>query len=97
MASLRFLRSQLSGCLGFLCLVLMMFRDGLHRRAHGRADELLLVVLCPVQCCLPRDIRFVDYRRYMALPQFIGFLGVLEIRQMSRELEEAAEIALLLL
>src|ERR1700729_4137905 len=82
------------GLLGFVFVVLL---DRLHRGADGGADEALLVVLGPGERGLARRVGAVDGGRHVALPQIVGLLGVLEIRPIVRKLQEAAELALLLL
>src|ERR1700679_1093474 len=80
-----------------LRFVFVVLLNGLHRGRHGGADETLAVVARPIIRGLARDIGFVDDGRHMPLPEFIGFLGGLEVRPIVRELQEATEFALLLL
>src|SRR5277367_6317878 len=77
--------------------VFVMLLNGLHRGRHGSADEAIPVVARPIVGFLASDIGLVDDGRHMALPEVVGFLGRFEIRPIVRELQEAAEFALLFL
>src|ERR1700739_307147 len=85
---------RFGGLLGF---VLVMLLDRLHRSPDGGPDEALLVVLGPGERGLARRVGAVDRWRHVALPKVVGLFRVLEIRPIVRELQEAAELALLLL
>src|SRR5215472_1024498 len=80
--------------LGF---VFVMLLDRLLGGRHGGADEALAVVAPPVVGLFALDVGPVDDRRHVALPEVVGLLGRLEVRPVVRELEEGAELALLLL
>src|ERR1700733_11806207 len=82
------------GLLGFVLVVLL---DRLHRGADGSPDETFLVILGPGERGLARRVGAVDRGRHVALPKVVGLFRVLEIRPIVRELQEAAELALLLL